>query len=642
MNLLKKVIAAMLVLMLACSLTISTVNAEETTEEENKIVLGLDPSTLIENEQDIAELPSVLTYSDPSGAVQMDGSKKGIQGVEWMKSQDPDSLGMKHVLINLCMTPMMYGGDTDYIYKGKTYRFNAAYLRAMQKSISILNANGITTSAVLLVQDDVNLPDWEKLVYAPERGHNFYGINTTTKEAKDTWGAVFSFLSEQFGATDCHIDNWILGNEVNMPADYNWTGTLNPETNAKIYAEAFQILYNELQEQNVAVPDRTPAKAYISLDRSWCSNQNGKGIGAKDFMDRFAVNINRLQQNVDWCIAFHPYAVAMDPTSNKFTQAEKLLWGKNPYTPQDINAKYITAANLNVFTEYVKNTYGPQHRIILSEQGFDAKGGENYQAASLAYTFYAGQFNDMVDGMMFRAWEDNSQEMGLQLGISGRKALNVFKYMDTDIYGGETSQCLKTIGIKSWPELVSGFAMPGMAFQDVAHDSWYVNEVRAVNAAGLMTGMNDTNFGANMNLDRGQFATVLYRMEGSPDSGFEQRFPDVADGWFYSIPVTWASQKGIVMGYENGHYGVSDNITREQLATLLYRHAKSVGADVSGRADLSRYGDVHSVSGFASEAMQWVVNQGIIQGEGSTGLLNPQGKVSRAVSATVIKRYKNL
>ena len=101
----------------------------------------------------------------------------------------------------------------------------------------------------------------------------------------------------------------------------------------------------------------------------------------------------------------------MDPTSNKFTESEKLLWGNNKYTPNNLNAQFVTAANLNVLTDYVKNTYGSQHRIILSEQGFDAKGGEDYQAASLAYTFYAGQFNDMVDAVIFRSWEDHPDDL---------------------------------------------------------------------------------------------------------------------------------------------------------------------------------------------------------------------------------------
>lgn len=639
MKILKRVMLGAFAIFMMASISGIGVRAEG---EAEKPYLGLDPSTVIDSESTVQDFPEIETYSSGDAVQQMEGSKKGIQGLEWMKSNDAGNLGVKHVLLNLGITQILCNGDTEYTYNGKTYLLNSKYLANYQNQVRQLNAKGIAVTVVLLVQDDRNCPGWEKLVYAPERGHNFYALNTRTEEAKNTWSAVLGFLAQQFGQSDCYIEHWIMGNEVNVPAAYNWTGTTDLKENGKLCAESLVLLYNALENQNTLNPDKPAAKAYISFDQGWRTSPRHPGFGAKEFLDVFVQEINAIQADVNWCIAFHPYAAVMDAGSSEYTEAEKLLWGNNHFTPLNVNAQYVTAANLNVLTDYVKNTYGSQHRIILSEQGFDAKGGETYQSASLAYTFYAGQFNDMVDAIIFRSWEDHPEEFGLQLGISGRQAQNVFKYMDTKVYGAATKECLSKIGINTWGQLVSGFNMPGMAFRDVSAIDWYADSVCAVNDAGIMTGLNATNFGASSNLARGHFATTLYRMEGSPQQEYVSEFPDVPNNYFYSLPVSWANNNGIILGYENGRFGTGDDITREQLATLMFRYAKYKGRDVSNRADLSGYADNRNVSAFASEAMQWIVGEGIIKGEGTTGQLNPQGKVSRAVCATIIQRYLGL
>ena len=132
-------------------------------------------------------------------------------------------------------------------------------------------------------------------------------------------------------------------------------------------------------------------------------------------------------------------------------------------------------------------------------------------------------------------------------------------------------------------------------------------------------------------------------MEGSPQQGYVNKFIDVPDHHFFSIPVSWANSIGIITGYGHDNlFGTGDNITREQLATLIYRYAQYKGKDTDGRADMGRFSDGKNVSGFAAEAMQWIVSEGIIQGEGTNGQLNPQGQVSRAVCATIIQRYSGL
>lgn len=179
------------------------------------------------------------------------------------------------------------------------------------------------------------------------------------------------------------------------------------------------------------------------------------------------------------------------------------------------------------------------------------------------------------------------------------------------------------------------------AFPDVAPGSWYYGYVTAVADAGYITGYGDGRFGPTDNLTRGQFATILYRMEGSSAVEFKNTFPDVKDGLFYSLPAEWANQEGLITGYMNVQFGPNDNLTREQLATIMYRYAKWEDDTVVAAGDYSRFPDADKVSPFAEEAMDWAVGEDIITGN-ADGTLAPQGTVSRAVAATIIARYTGL
>lgn len=184
---------------------------------------------------------------------------------------------------------------------------------------------------------------------------------------------------------------------------------------------------------------------------------------------------------------------------------------------------------------------------------------------------------------------------------------------------------------------MTAFAKNVSDYTDVYEGDWYYNTVADVSAKGLMTGTSETTFAPTKNLERGQLASVLYRMNGNPAMSYGYRFPDVADGIFYSIPITWAYDFGIISGYNDGTFGPSDKITREQLATMLYRYAGKAGYDTSVTGNIYDFSDGSSVSDFAKEAMDWAVGYGIISGE-ADGRLNPQGNVSRAVCATMISR----
>ena len=177
-------------------------------------------------------------------------------------------------------------------------------------------------------------------------------------------------------------------------------------------------------------------------------------------------------------------------------------------------------------------------------------------------------------------------------------------------------------------------------FEDVPQAAWYHKYSAMASAEGVMTGMTPSTFGGTETLKRAHVATMLYRMAGSEEVSFQDIFPDVADGQFYSAPVIWCNENGIVTGYSsNGYFGPGDDITREQMAVMLYRFAEHQGYDDSDDGNLGSFGDAANVSDFAQEAMRWAVGAGIISGD--NGMLKPQGELIRAEAAAMIMRFIN-
>lgn len=181
-----------------------------------------------------------------------------------------------------------------------------------------------------------------------------------------------------------------------------------------------------------------------------------------------------------------------------------------------------------------------------------------------------------------------------------------------------------------------GYAGP---YTDIIGNEWFLSSVEFVTEAGVMDGLSEDRFGAYENLTRGQLVTSLWQMAGEPATEYTQKFPDVPDGESYTQAVLWASQNGIVGGYSNGYFGPNDNITREQLAKVIYAYAEYKGCVTSNRADISGYQDASLVSDFAQEAMGWIVQTGLIQGKSNNTLLDPQGVTTRAECAVIIERF---
>ncbi len=177
-----------------------------------------------------------------------------------------------------------------------------------------------------------------------------------------------------------------------------------------------------------------------------------------------------------------------------------------------------------------------------------------------------------------------------------------------------------------------------LPFTDVKEGDWFHDAVRYVYDNGLMDGVGDGQFAPNATTNRAMVVTILHRLAGEPDVSGDVGFADVESGLWYSNAVLWAAEKGIVNGISETEFAPSGDLTREQLAAILYRYAACQGYDVSQRADLSGFGDASSISGYAQEALSWAHAQGLVLGF-EDGSLRPQGTASRAQIAAVLMRF---
>lgn len=170
-------------------------------------------------------------------------------------------------------------------------------------------------------------------------------------------------------------------------------------------------------------------------------------------------------------------------------------------------------------------------------------------------------------------------------------------------------------------------------FTDVPAGSWYEDAVRYVQEQGIMGSTTDATFSPSDTMTRGMLATVLYRTEGSPAATNSAGFMDVAAGQWYTPGVTWAADSGIISGYGNGTFGVNQPVTREQIATILWRYDGSPNAEKG-----TDFSDESSISAFAVTAVDWAQEAGIMNGR-SGNLFAPKDSITRAEVASILFQY---
>lgn len=190
---------------------------------------------------------------------------------------------------------------------------------------------------------------------------------------------------------------------------------------------------------------------------------------------------------------------------------------------------------------------------------------------------------------------------------------------------GNTASCVVTVTTNS---------NSTNTFTDVATGTWYYEAVKFVSKNGLMNGSSGNLFEPDANLSRAMLTQILYNKEGKPTVTSSSRFTDVSSDVWYTDAVNWAAVNGIVGGYGNGLFGPNDNVTREQLAVMLWRY---IGSPTATNKDL-KFSDASEAGGYALDALRWAVENGVINGKDG-GALTPKSLATRAQVAQMLKNY---
>lgn len=378
------------------------------------------------------------------------GTKKGIQATDINELTDTKS---KTVFFNLYISDLMRkdSGVETYKYNGKTYHFNGLY--GYVSLVQQCNAKGIQVTAQISIDRNASTQSFIT-GNSPYAETAYYGWNTDNSTTRQTMEAMFAYLGEKFGKNNCYISNWILGNEVNSASGYYYVGNVSFSKFISMYSEAFRCLYNAVKSS------RGSSKVFICLDNCW-NQKNAFTIcySARSTLESFAAKISDMQKDVNWNLAYHAYNQPL---------SDSQFWsGANAsmFTSDANTTTFITMRNIQTLTDYVKNRFGSNTRIILSEQGFSSTyGGQANQAAAIALAYYKAACNPMIDAFIIRSYKDEAHEVaqGLAMGLkdaNGKKktAYNVFKNMDSSNSLKYTEKVLKS-QVGNWKSLVPGYS----------------------------------------------------------------------------------------------------------------------------------------------------------------------------------------
>lgn len=231
---------------------------------------------------------------------------------------------------------------------------------------------------------------------------------------------------------------------------------------------------------------------------------------------------------------------------------------------------------------------------------------------------------------------------GILTTVDGQTYLRWWSYSDGPwpekftIHGEAGSAAEEFANQWNIPFVASLSPYSGTPFYDIS-THWGREAIKWAYQQGLFSGVSDTAFGPNQNMSRGMLATVLHRLAGKPNAENGVAFTDVSSNKYYAEAVAWASANKIVSGVGNGKYAPDADITREQIATILYNYAR-LSEPVTANGNLTQFTDGGKTSGYAQTAMRWAIGAGIIGGKGN-GILDPQGKATRAEVASMLQRF---
>ena len=356
-----------------------------------------------------------------------------------------NNLHVKNVSLNIPIMTALLGNSASFTYNGVTYKFNGG-MSVYQDIIRKLNKAGVQVNVIIYADasmgtlyPDYVTPDGRN---GSAAGATLVGMNAQTAAGRKKIEALFAYLASLFTSADCHIDNWVIGNELDDPVHWNYCGsTKQIDTYATMYAEVYRVAYNVIKSY------WSGAEIYDSLDHVWNTTSRGSSYyTSKSFQDTFN-NVLAGEGAINWGLAFHPYCVP---------EQDPRVWQSNAAVRNSSDTELISMQNISALTDYVDSAYGTSHHIILSETGISAKYNdtdmEDQQAAAVAYCYYAAENNSRIDSITIHNYKDASGEIsgGWYLGLytlSGtkRKAYYVMANMDSKTNGLAYTQTTKKV-----------------------------------------------------------------------------------------------------------------------------------------------------------------------------------------------------
>ena len=356
--------------------------------------------------------------------------------------------------------------------------------------------------------------------------------------------------------------------------------------------------------------------------------------------------------------ALQAYKDYLDATQTSFTQSLLHLGSKNFNNPE------ITLANFAILRWDAALCHGQTvHDQMLSEVIVacptdvtvrDASGETVLSIEDGVVTTYAAGVSGAVSGdkkvlalsggpydLSIFGTGEGTMDVSFTAYSSTGRILKQSSYQSLPLTDGSYYEANLTLENTSAPsftlsedENAAGDAFP---FTDVPTSAWFYDSVRNVYENYIMNGVSPTLFQPNGTMSRAMVATVLWRLEGEPEMDDTSVFTDVPRGQWYTQAIVWAYEQGIITGYGGGRFGPQDNVTRQQLAAMLFRYAKTMDLDGGERASLSAYRDQGQVADWAREAFAWAVAKGHINGTSPT-TLSPIGTATRAQCAAILTR----
>ena len=384
------------------------------------------------------------------------GTKKGLKMLIAGDSyvQKAADLKCSHVIADFPLEGFLSGSDLSYKYEGKTYHFSSSIL-AYQSYLRALRKKGIVVTGVFYLADP-NMTSYmlPSAARANKSRSTIFALNTANGNRKRL-EALFSCLGEYFTSGGALMGNWVFGNETNSWRTYCFSGDVSYKTYIRHFCDSYRMF-------NTAIKSKYKnARTYICFDHNWNLGFDLPGsYNAKRVLSSIAARL-KAQGDIHFDIALHPYpSPEQDPR----------FWIRGRLVSDSTDTQQYTMLNIPVIARYIKETYGEDVHIIMTEAGinsyYNGRDMSQYQAASVAYSYYLTEFNPDIDMIgIHREMDDPSEfSIGFRVGIYGssfndpKPAAKVFKYMDTRKFSKYTKKYLKYIKSgATWSSLVKGF-----------------------------------------------------------------------------------------------------------------------------------------------------------------------------------------